>query len=129
LTRFLFTIAVCFFLVAYLLLVFLKRPATGTGRFFFKLSLVNVASWIILLPLSSRGHTPPLVIYGTLLWFINSPLLIVLAITLWMDFKERDENKVFLRTATTYLIMNVLVMWLIPSVLLIFASFSELIDR
>jgi hypothetical protein len=96
--------------------VFWKRPRTGTGRFILKLSLVNVASWLLLLPLSPRGHAPPLVTYGFFLWLINSPLLIVLIVVLWMGFKERDENRVFLATATAYVVMNAVMMWILPIV-------------
>jgi hypothetical protein len=120
-----FTILSCSFLVVYLVLIFWKRPVTSTGRFVQRLSLGNVVSWLLLLPQGSRGDPPPIVIYGFVLWLINCPLLIVLMVALWMDYKERDENRVFLATATVYLAMNAVMMWIVPVVSIGLATIGD----
>ena len=115
-TRFQFTIAVCGVLAAYLILIFWKKPISQTGRFIRKVSLVNVASWIVILFPDSRGHPPPQLIYGFILWLVNSPLLIILAVAVWICFKGREENTVFISAAAVYVALNMVMLWVVPAI-------------
>ena len=81
-----------------------------------KLSIVNVASWVLLLPLESKGHPPLQVMVGFILWLINSPLLVALGVMVWQCAKEREESNVFLATLTMYVALNIFMMWIVPAV-------------
>jgi hypothetical protein len=113
-----FAIVVCAVLAAYLLTAAWRRPVTDGGKFFLKLSLINVASWIVVLPLPSRGHPPLQVILGALLWLLNTPVLITLAIALVIAFRSREERRLFLTVAAIYLALNMILLWIVPVVLL-----------
>lgn len=121
-TRFQFAIAVCAVLGAYLILVLWKKPVSGTGKFALKLSLVNLISWILFLPLNPLGHPPPQVMFGLILWLINSPLLVALVVMVWKCAKEREESKVFLATLTMYVALNMFMLWIVPAVELLLIS-------
>lgn len=121
-TRFHFTIAVCAVLGAYLILVLWKKPVSGTGKFALKLSLVNLVSWILFLPLNPLGHPPPQLMFGLVLWLINTPLLIALIVAMWKCLNDPDENKVFLTAVTTLVAFNIIMMWIIPAVELFLES-------
>lgn len=111
-----FKIAVCVVLGTYLTLVLWKRPVSRAGKFAVKLSIVNVASWILLLPLEPQGHSPPQVMVGFILWLINSPLLVALVVMVWKCVNEREESNVFLATLTLYVALNMFMMWFVPAV-------------
>lgn len=115
-TRLQFTFAVCATLFGYLLLIFWNKPVSNGGRFILKLSLVNVASWVLFLLFDSHGHPPPQLIVGFVLWLLNSPLLIALAAGVWVSFKSRDENKVFLLISASYVMVNMVMLWAVPAI-------------
>jgi hypothetical protein len=113
-----FAILVSVVLAAYLINTASSRPVTDGGKFFWKLSLINVASWIVILPLPSRGHPPPQVIVGALLWLLNTPVLVTLVVALVIAFRSREEKKLFLTSAAIYLALNIILLWVVPAVLL-----------
>jgi hypothetical protein len=113
-----FAILVFVVLAAYLITAAWRRPVTDGGKFFWKLSLINVGSWIVVVPLPSRGHPPLQVIVGALLWLLNTPVLITLAIALMISFRSREERKLFLTVAAIYLALNMVLLWIVPVVLL-----------
>lgn len=117
-----FTIAVGVVLGTYLILVLWKKPVSRAGKLALKLSIVNVASWVLLLPLDSKGHPPLQVMVGFILWLINSPLLVALVVMVWKCAREREESNVFLATLTLYVALNMFMMWVVPAVELFLIS-------
>lgn len=97
---------------------FWKRPRTDAGRLALKLCLVNVLSWVIVLPLDRSGDPPPVVIVGGLLWLLNLPLLIATIAALVVAFRSRQENRIHLTVTITYVLVNVIVLWLVPAIAL-----------
>lgn len=96
-----------------------KRPRTYAGGLAFKLSLVNVASWAIVLPLDNTGHPPPQVIVGGLLWLLNLPLLVAIISALWVALKSRQEDFTYLIVAIAYVFLNVTLLLIVPAILLL----------
>lgn len=97
---------------------FWRRPRTDAGKLGLKLCLVNVASWAIVLPLGTTGHPPPAVIIGGLLWLLNLPLLIATITALLVALKSRQENPIYLTVTITYVLLNVVVLWIVPVIAL-----------
>lgn len=84
-----------------------------------KLCLVNGVSWVMVLPLDNRGHPPPAVIVGMLVWLLNLPVLVATIVALWISIRAREESKAFITASTIYVVLNVLVLWILPIVVLV----------
>ena len=92
------------------------KPVSGGGRLSLKLCIANAVGWLIILPLSSVGHPPPFLIPTVLFWIINVILLPAAAIALWVSHKEREERMPYLAVASTYVAMNLVVLFVVPFV-------------
>ena len=95
------------------------RPVSGGGKLSFKLCIANAIGWLIVLPLSAKGHPPPLLIPAVLIWLINLVLLPAAAFALWSSYKERDESHRYLAIASTYVALNVMVLFAVPLIWLV----------
>jgi len=69
--------------------------------------------------LDDRGHPPPIVIAGALLWLLNLPLLIAAIAAIWVAFKDGQENNPYLLTSVLYLVANAVTLWIVPAVALV----------
>ena len=92
----------------------LIKPVTGGGRLSRKLCIANAVGWLIILPLSMTGHPPPFLFPMVLFWLINLVLLPATAIALWVSHKERDERALYLATASTYVAVNAVILFVVP---------------
>lgn len=95
------------------------RPVSGGGKLSFKLCIANAIGWLIVLPLSTKGHPPPFLIPAVLIWLINLVLLPAAAFALWSSYKERDESHRYLAIASTYVALNVVVLFAVPLIWLV----------
>ena len=86
------------------------------------LSVFNALSWVIVLSLGSSGHPPPYLMVGFVLWLINLPLLIANATLLWITRKSGEERRGYLIVGTTYLVLNILALCVLPLVLLLWSA-------
>lgn len=106
--------------VAVLIFVFvclrLIKPVSGGGRLSRKLCIANAVGWLIILPLSTTGHPPPFLFPMALFWLINLVLLPATAIALWVSHKEREERALYLATASMYVALNAVVLFVVPFV-------------
>src|ERR1041385_639258 len=114
-----FTVIVSTVLLAYLIVAFWRAPRTDSGRLARKLCLVNLISWVVVLPLDVRGDPPPAVIVGGLLWLLNLPIIIGTITALWVSIRAREENKTFLTASAIFVILNVGILWITPIVFLL----------
>lgn len=94
----------------------LAKPVSGGGKLSLKLCIANAVGWLIILPLSNIGHPPPFLIPTVLFWLINIVLLPAAAIALWVGHKEREERIPYLAVASTYVAMNLVVLFVVPFV-------------
>jgi hypothetical protein len=94
----------------------LIKPVSGGGRLSLKLCIANAVGWLIILPLSTTGHPPPFLFPTVLFWLINLVLLPATAIALWVSHKEREERALYIATASTYVAMNAIVLFVVPLV-------------
>jgi hypothetical protein len=94
----------------------MAKPVSWGGTLSRKLFIANAAGWLIILPLSTVGHPPPFLIPTLLFWLLNLVLLPSAAIALWMSHKERKERILYVVVASTYLAINVLVLFVVPLV-------------
>lgn len=105
-----------------LLLCYLwKKPQTDFGKMSLRLCLVNAVGWFVLLPLSNKGHPPTIVLGAFVFWPLNLILLPVIALLLWICHKDQKENKSYLVIASIYVTLNVVLLYVVPSVGLIFS--------
>jgi len=58
------------------------------------------------------------VIIGGLLWLLNLPLLIATITALLVALKSRQENPIYLTVTITYVLLNVVVLWIVPVIAL-----------
>lgn len=98
-----------------------QKPRTPSGKLALKLCLINVISWVIVLPLDDEGHPPPRVMAGALLWLLNLPVLVALIAALSVSFRSREENVVYLTIITIYVALNVALLCILPAFLLIWS--------
>ncbi|MEO8435625.1 MAG: hypothetical protein ABI596_12075 [Pyrinomonadaceae bacterium] len=99
-----------------------QRPITTNGKYSLILSAVNALSWFIVLPLETSGHPPPFLIVGYGLWLINVPLLIANATILWITRKSNEERRAYLIVASTYVVLNLLILCVLPLFLLLWSA-------
>ena len=92
----------------------LTKPVSDGGRLARKLCIANAAGWILILPLSNKGHPPPSFIAIVLFWLVNLVLLPAAAAALWTSYKGREEGFAFVAVASTYLAINLAVLFVIP---------------
>jgi len=108
--------------VALLVLIFattcltVAKPISDGGRLSLKLCLFNAIGWLVILPLSDRGHPPPFVIALLPFWLLNLVLLPAAFIALRVSYKQHEERKTYLVIAGSYLALNVFVLFLIPAI-------------
>ena len=106
--------------LALLIFVFVSlrliKPMTGGGRLARKLCIANAVGWLIILPLSTTGHPPTFLFPTILFWLINLVLLPATAIALWVSHKEREERALYLATASTYVAVNAVILFVVPLV-------------
>ena len=98
------------------------KPISDCGKLARKLCLVNALGWVLLLPLSGRGHPPPFLFPALLFWLLNLPLLPATAIVLWVCRKGHDEKAPYLAVASAYVVMNAVVLFIVPLVWLVVAA-------
>ena len=94
----------------------LIRPVSAGGRLSLKLCIANAVGWLIILPLSTTGHPPPFLFPTAVFWLINLALLPATAIALRVSHKEREERTLYLATASTYVAVNAVVLFVVPLV-------------
>jgi hypothetical protein len=93
----------------------LAKPVSGGGKLSLKLCIANAIGWLIILPLSTSGHPPPFLIPLVLFWLINLVLLPAAGVALWAGHKE-EEKVSYVAVASTYVAMNLVVLFVIPFV-------------
>jgi hypothetical protein len=94
----------------------LTKPVSDGGRLARKLCIANAAGWLFILPLSSRGHPPPFLIPTVLFWLINLVLLPAAAFALWASYKEHAEEIPYLAVASSYIVLNLVILFVVPFV-------------
>ena len=115
-TRILVGLVVIIFVFLFLILT---KPVSGGGRLSRKLCVANAVGWLFILPLSSTGHPPPFLIPTALFWLINIVLLPAAAFALWTSYKEREERISYLAVASSYIVVNLAILFVIPLVWLV----------
>ena len=105
-----FTVVALFISICFLW----KKPVSVCGKLSFKLCIVNALGWLLVLPLSDRGHPPAYLFPLLLFWLINLPLLPATAVALWVCRKGREEKASYLAIASTYVVMNMAVLFILP---------------
>jgi hypothetical protein len=95
------------------------RPVSGGGRLARKLCIVNAVGWICILPLSTTGHPPAFLFPMILFWLVNLVLLPAAATALWTSHKKREESVPYLAVASSYIILNLVVLFVIPALWLL----------
>ena len=110
-------LTVCVFLV---LCYLWKTPLTDFGKISLRLCVVNAIGWFVVLSFSERGHPPSWLFPTLLFWLLNFILLPAIAVVLWMCRKDQEERKSYLAIASTYLALNVVLLYIFPIVGLIF---------
>jgi len=101
------------------LFLILTKPVSGGGRLSRKLCVANAVGWLFILPLSSTGHPPPFLIPTALFWLINIVLLPAAAFAIWTSYKEREERISYLAVASSYIVVNLAILFVIPLVWLV----------
>jgi hypothetical protein len=91
-----------------------EKPVTDCGKLIRKLCAVNALGWLLILPLSDRGHPPPFLFPLLLFWLVNLPLLPAAAVALWTCRKGREEKSLFLAVTSTYVVINMAVLFILP---------------
>ncbi len=94
----------------------LTKPVSGGGRLARKLCVANGVGWLIILPLSTTGHPPPFLTPTVLFWLINLGLRPAAAIALWVSHKNREERISYLAVASSYIAMNLVILFVGPFV-------------
>jgi hypothetical protein len=110
-----FSVAASFLIICLLW----KKPVSDGGKLSLKLCVVNALGWFCILPLSDRGHPPPILFPLLFFWLINLPLLPAAVVALWGCYKGREERVPYLAIASAYVLMNILVLFILPLALLI----------
>jgi hypothetical protein len=109
----LIALTVCFFLA---LCYLWKKPITDFGKVSLRICVVNAVGWFIILPFDDRGHPPSFLFPTLLFWLLNLILLPAIAVVLWMCRRDREERKSYLAIASTYLALNVILLYIFPIV-------------
>lgn len=120
-TRLLICIVAVLFISVSLILT---KPVSDGGRLTRKLCIANAVGWLFILPFSSRGHPPPVFFPAALFWLINLVLLPAAVAALWASRKEREEGIPFVTVASTYIVMNLLVLFVVPFVWVLWEASS-----
>jgi hypothetical protein len=90
------------------------KPKSGSGTLARKLCIANAIGWLILLPLSSSGSPPQFLIPGLLFWLINTVLMPASVVALVVSLKERTERTGYLLVTSTYVAINIVVLFIVP---------------
>ena len=112
-------IFICVVVIVFLSSLILAKPVSDGGRLARKLCIANAVGWLFILPLSSTGHPPPFLIPTALFWLINLVLLPAAAFALWASYKEREERIPYLAVASSYIMVNSAILFVIPIVWLV----------
>jgi len=92
-----------------------QRPLTDLGKVSRRLCVLNAVGWaIMLLPWSNKGHPPSIVIAIWIFWLLNLILLPVIALLLWICRNDHYERKSYVATASIYLALNIVVLYVVP---------------
>ena len=91
-----------------------RRPKTDPGKWALRLCLINVVCWVIVLILPTKGHPPPVVMIGFLLWVLNLPMLVAAIVALCVSFKTSEEDRSFLIGTILYLALNIFLLIIVP---------------
>ena len=113
-------VAIGFILVS----VFLTKPDSSGGRLSRKLSIANAVGWLLIVPLSNRGHPPPSLIPMILFWLANLVLLPAAFFALWKSHKEREERIPFVAVGLTYVAFNLVVLFVVPFAWVVIEAFG-----
>ena len=113
---------VAWFLAAWYLV---ERPITHLGRISRRLCVANAIGWLILLPLSDRGHPPPYVFPVFGFWLLNFILLPAIAVVLWMCRRDQQERRSFLVLSLAYVVLNIIVLYIFPVVRLALSEYHR----
>lgn len=100
----------------------LTKPVTDGGRLSRKLCIANAVGWLLISPLSSEGHPPTFLLPTILFWLINLVLLPAAGSALWAGYKEREGGFPFVAVASTYIIMNLVTLFIVPFVWLLYEA-------
>ncbi len=106
------SIVITFLAISYLW----KKPITDFGKISLKLCVLNAAGWLIVLPMSKEGHPPPFLFPALLFWLLNILLLPAAATVLWLSRKDGQERLSYLVVAATYVVINIVLLYILPLV-------------
>jgi hypothetical protein len=104
------SIVIIFLAVSYLW----KKPITDFGKISLKVCVANAAGWLIILPLSDRGHPPQFLFPAVLFWLLNFLLLPAAATVLWLSHRDGQEKRAYLVATSIYITMNVVMLYVVP---------------
>jgi hypothetical protein len=106
--------------VVFLALCYLwKTPRTDFGKISLRLCVVNAVGWLVVLPLSNKGHPPSWVLGIMVFWLVNLILLPSIAVLLWICRKDQQERRSYLALASIYVALSVVLLYILPIVGLI----------
>ena len=104
--------------------LFLTKPDSSGGRLSRKLSIANAVGWLLIVPLSNKGHPPPSLIPMILFWLANLVLLPAAFFALWKSHKEREERIPFVAVGLTYIALNLVVLFVVPFAWVLIEAFG-----
>ena len=93
-----------------------KTPLTDFGKISLRLCFFNAIGWFIILPFPERGSPLSWSFPALLFWLLNFILLPAIVVVLWMCRKDHEERKSYLAIASTYLALNVVLLYIFPLV-------------
>lgn len=94
-------------------------PVSSGGRLARKLCIANAVGWLCILPLSTTGHPPTFLFPMIIFWLVNLLLLPAAASALWASHKEREESVSYLAVASSYIVLNRILLFITPAVWLL----------
>jgi hypothetical protein len=104
--------------------LFLTKPDSCGGRLARKLCIANAVGWLLIVPLSTRGHPPTFLIPTVLFWLVNLVMLPAAFFALRTAHKEREEKIPFVVVAAKYIALNLAVLFVVPIVWLLSEAFG-----
>gem|GEM_PF-6007802 len=54
-----------------------------------------------------------------IVWLLNLPVFVATIVALWISIRAREGGKAFIAASTIYVVLNVLVLWILPIVVLV----------
>jgi hypothetical protein len=107
-------------------LLFVEKAAHRFRQNIPELCALNAVGWaIVLLPWSNKGHSPTVLVPIAIFWLLNFILLPVIGLLLWICRNDRHERKSYVATVALYLALNITVLYIVPFISLVAASFLQ----